>query len=54
LLPAYSDLGYRAGEFPVTEGLATRELSLPMFPELSESQTQAVVAAVKAFSQIAA
>jgi dTDP-4-amino-4,6-dideoxygalactose transaminase len=54
LLPAYSDLGYRPQEFPVTEDLAARELSLPMFPELSEAQIDSVVAGVKAFSPVAA
>jgi dTDP-4-amino-4,6-dideoxygalactose transaminase len=43
---AYADLGYRAGQFPVSERLADEELSLPMFPELSEAQVDAVVEAL--------
>ena len=35
LQPAYRDLGYRAGDFPVTEGHAGQMLSLPMFAELT-------------------
>jgi len=36
LQPAYKYLGYKEGDFPVTEELAQRCLSLPMFPELTE------------------
>jgi len=42
LLPAYSDLNYREGEFPVAERIAREELSLPMFPELTKAQIEAV------------
>src|SRR5690606_38426241 len=33
LLPAYSDLGYKSGDFPHAERAAAEVLSLPMFPE---------------------
>lgn len=46
LLPAYSDLGYRAGDFPVSESIANRELSLPMYPELTRDQIQSVANAL--------
>ncbi len=42
LLPAYSDLNYAQGEFPVAERIAREELSLPMFPELTKAQIEAV------------
>jgi dTDP-4-amino-4,6-dideoxygalactose transaminase len=35
LQPAYRDLGYRQGDFPITEGCARRILSLPMYAELT-------------------
>ena len=35
LQPAYRDLGYRPGDFPVTEECARRILSLPMYAELT-------------------
>jgi len=38
LQPAYASLGYKRGGLPVTENLAERVLSLPMFPELSDEQ----------------
>jgi len=43
LLEAHRDLGYRAGDFPVSEKIASQELSLPMFAELTDSQIEAVV-----------
>ena len=46
---AYSDLGYPAGAFPHTERLAGEMLSLPMFPELSETQIWRVADEVKRF-----
>ena len=48
LQKAYALLGRRRGEFPVSERLADRCLSLPMFPELTEDQIQTVAAAVRA------
>jgi dTDP-4-amino-4,6-dideoxygalactose transaminase len=38
LQEACRDLGYKAGDFPVTEAAASRILSLPMFAELSDTQ----------------
>jgi dTDP-4-amino-4,6-dideoxygalactose transaminase len=46
LQKAYSNLGYRAGDFPVSEMAAERVLSLPMFPSLSEADQMRVVDAV--------
>ena len=47
LLPAYSDLGYKSGDFPHTELAANEVLSLPMFPEITREQCQTVAQAVK-------
>lgn len=49
LQPAYAYLGYQRGAFPVAERLATRSLSLPMFPELTEVQIEYVVQCVREF-----
>jgi dTDP-4-amino-4,6-dideoxygalactose transaminase len=35
---AYKYLGYRKGDFPVTEMLCNEVISLPMFPELTQEQ----------------
>ena len=50
LLPAYSDLGYKRGDFPVSERLASQELSLPMFPEMTQHQIAEVSDAIFEFS----
>ena len=42
LQAAFADLGHRAGDFPVTEALAQKIISLPMFPEITEEQIQRV------------
>jgi dTDP-4-amino-4,6-dideoxygalactose transaminase len=42
LLKAYEHLGMRRGEFPVAERTAAEVLSLPMFPELTVGQQEAV------------
>ncbi|MEQ1708153.1 MAG: DegT/DnrJ/EryC1/StrS family aminotransferase [Terricaulis sp.] len=46
MLPAYEDLGYKAGEFPHAEKAAAEQLSLPMYPELTAPMQEEVVAAV--------
>jgi dTDP-4-amino-4,6-dideoxygalactose transaminase len=43
LQPAYQHLGLEEGSFPIAEKHAKEQLSLPMFPELSEPQIDAVV-----------
>ncbi len=48
LQPAYADLGYGAGDFPVSEQLAREFLSLPIYPELTGPQIDAVCDALRA------
>lgn len=45
----FKDLGYKKGQFPVTEALAEQCLSLPMYPEMTDEQINYVAEAVKAF-----
>ena len=52
LLPAYSDLNYNVGDFPVSERIAAEEVSLPMFPELTKLQIESVGNAVSEFTSI--
>lgn len=47
LQPACVDLGFRAGDFPVSERCAAEFLSLPMFSELTPQQIGCVVRSVK-------
>jgi dTDP-4-amino-4,6-dideoxygalactose transaminase len=46
LQPICAHLGYKAGQFPVTEQYAGEILSLPMFAELTEDDVQRVSATV--------
>jgi dTDP-4-amino-4,6-dideoxygalactose transaminase len=46
LQPAYRNLGYERGDFPITEALADEILSLPMYPELPESAPARVAEAL--------
>lgn len=46
LQPACARLGYRRGQFPVTERSASRILSLPMYPELTVTQREHVAKAL--------
>lgn len=48
LQPAYRDLGYASGAFPVSERLAAEVLSLPMYPELTPSLVERVAATLLA------
>lgn len=50
LQPAYSDLGYRGGSFPITEELHKTVLSLPIWPGMTESQARRVTDSVLEFS----
>jgi dTDP-4-amino-4,6-dideoxygalactose transaminase len=45
-LPAHADLGYKHGDFPEAERAASRQLSLPMYPELRPEQIETVAAIV--------
>jgi dTDP-4-amino-4,6-dideoxygalactose transaminase len=47
LQPAYTELGYGAGAFPITEAIHREVLSLPMGPNLTGAQQGRVLAAVK-------
>ncbi len=47
LQPAYKDLGYASGAFPISEQCSQEVLSLPMYPELTEQQQREVATAVR-------
>lgn len=49
LQKAYQHLGYKKGDFPVTERIASEIVSLPMFPQLRADQLDLVVRKVLEF-----
>jgi dTDP-4-amino-4,6-dideoxygalactose transaminase len=49
LQKAYANLGYRKGDFPVAEELASEIVSLPMFPSLTVEQRERVVGEITNF-----
>jgi dTDP-4-amino-4,6-dideoxygalactose transaminase len=50
LQKAYQHLGYKKGDFPVTERVAAEIVSLPMFPQLTHCQQEVVANKVKEFA----
>jgi UDP-2-acetamido-2-deoxy-ribo-hexuluronate aminotransferase len=46
---AYSDLGYKLGDFPVSEKMSDCVLSLPMHPYLEEAQVRSICGEIKYF-----
>lgn len=48
LQPCHVELGHKRGDFPDAERLADEELSLPMYPELTDEQVIQVAAALRA------
>jgi len=49
LQTSLASLGYRKGDFPVSEAAADEVLALPMYPELREDEQETVVDAIAAF-----
>jgi dTDP-4-amino-4,6-dideoxygalactose transaminase len=49
LAPAYRDLGYADGSFPVAEAVARECLSLPIFPGMTDGQVARVTDAIEAY-----
>lgn len=47
--PCFQHLGYKAGDFPVSEALAEQGLSLPMYAELTDEQIKHVTDTIKKF-----
>ncbi|MEG6552400.1 DegT/DnrJ/EryC1/StrS family aminotransferase, partial [Desulfocurvibacter africanus] len=47
LQPVFSNLGYKQGSMPVSEGLSQTILSLPMHPYLTQDDQKKIIEAVK-------
>jgi dTDP-4-amino-4,6-dideoxygalactose transaminase len=50
LQKAYESLGYKMGDFPVAEAVASEVVSLPMYPQLARKQQEHVVSAIQRFA----
>lgn len=50
LQPAYRYLGYKAGDFPITEKCAREIISLPMYPELDEVKIKKIAETISKFT----
>jgi dTDP-4-amino-4,6-dideoxygalactose transaminase len=46
---AYQEMGYRRGDFPLTDQWSRKILSLPFFPEMKESEMEEVAQQIKIF-----
>ena len=49
LQPYYKNLGWKKGDFPITENYYEHCLSLPMYPSLKEEEQEYVITKVKEF-----
>ncbi len=49
LQKCFKDLGYKRGDFPVSEKLAREAVALPIYPELRESEQKYVVSCIAGF-----
>jgi dTDP-4-amino-4,6-dideoxygalactose transaminase len=49
LQPCFAHLGYREGDFPNAELLASQVLAIPMYPELTGEQQETIVQGIVDF-----
>lgn len=47
---AYTDLNYKAGDFPLAESICQRELSIPLYPGLDETEIDYIIECINGFS----
>jgi dTDP-4-amino-4,6-dideoxygalactose transaminase len=49
LQPCYADLGYKKGDFPVSEKLAADSLALPVHAELAGDEVDYICDSIRSF-----
>lgn len=49
LQPAAAELGYKAGDFPIAEYLSKTMMSLPVYPELKDSEVDHIIYSIRDF-----
>jgi dTDP-4-amino-4,6-dideoxygalactose transaminase len=49
---AYETFGFKKGDFPVTEKIATEILSLPMYPQLQAAAQTRVIQKIQEFAAV--
>jgi dTDP-4-amino-4,6-dideoxygalactose transaminase len=49
LQPAYKELGCNFGDYPVSERISEEVMSLPVYPEMTDDQTDFVISEVKEY-----
>lgn len=54
LAPAWSDLGYRSGDFPHAERAAREVMSIPVHPELTAAQVETIASALQELGSLRA
>lgn len=54
LQKAYEAFGFKKGDFPITEKVASEILSLPMYPQLQEAAQERVVQKIQEFTAVTA
>lgn len=51
LSPCYAELGYKRGDFPITEMYADEEISLPIYVGMTDEEVSMVIEAVNSFEK---
>ena len=46
-MPAFSDRGYRVGDFAIAEKACARSLSVPVHPALDEASVREIASAIR-------
>lgn len=51
LMPVMKNIGYKIGDFPVSESASERLLAIPLFPEMTSEQVATVTEAIQSVTE---